>query len=213
MTISCSPTWIWLTSSEGPELPANKSHVVVFEGEMVSEFVDTAILKQRAPICQLKSGNCAVYDLPDTAFLVVVSLEKNLHLFSPITELLAPFIGATAQRITTLTVLSGAQHKRIEKDRDSSRDDPICYLRSLNGTVKGIETLEAPNMISGVAAGVSVWRQFNDLPPVNNYVAYMEAVVYDSASTRPLLDLLRRLDVPCADSFTRRFKVESNLYL
>lgn len=179
---------------------------------MVSEFVDTAILKRRAPLCQLKSGNCAVYDLPDSPVLVVVSQEKNLHLFSAITELLAPFIGTTAQRITTLTVLSGAQHKRIEKGRDSS-DNPICYLRSLNGTLNDIETLEVPNLITGVVAGVSVWRQFHDLPAANNYVAYMEAVAYDSASTRPLIDLLQRLDVPCADSFARRFKVESNLYL
>lgn len=192
-------------------MPANKTHVVIFEGESISEFVDTAILQQRSPICQLSSGNCSVYDLPGTSVLVVVSLEKNLNLFSLVTELLEPFISA-ATRISTVTVQSAAHHKRIEGA--TTDDDPVCYLRCLNGGhVKGIATLETPNIITGVVAGVSMWRKFKNLSPANNYIAYMEAVVYDSCSTKPLIQLLKQLDVPCADSYTRRFKNESNLYL
>lgn len=197
----------WLTESEGPEIPDNKSHVVIFEGEAISEFVDTAVLNQRSPLCQLSSGNCSVYDLPDSPVLVVVCQEKNLNLFSTITELLQPFLG-TAARISTITVQSAAQHKRMVDE-----EVPVCYLRSLNGTVKEIKMLEAPNIITGVAAGVSLWRQFKRLPAPNNYMAFMEAVVYDSCSTAPLLDLLKQLDVPCADTYKRRFKNESNLYL
>lgn len=210
--LTFSPKWSWLTESEGAEVPAGKSHVVIFEGEAISEFVDAAVLQKKSPLCQLSSGNCSVYDLPDTPVLVVVSQEKNLNLFSLITQLLEPFI-STAARISTISVQSSAQHKRSNED---PADDPVCYLRSLNGcatTVPGIKCLEAPNIITGVAAGVSIWRQFKNLSPANNYVAFMEAVVYDSCSTAPLLALLRQLDVPCADGYTRRFKNESNLYL
>lgn len=210
--LTFSPKWSWLTESEGPEVPAGKSHVVLFEGEAISEFVDTAVLQKKSPLCQLSSGNCSVYDLPDSPVLVVVSQEKNLNLFSLITQLLEPFI-STAARVSTITVQSSVQHKRSDED---PTDDPVCYLRSLNGctaTVPGIKCLETPNIITGVAAGVSIWRQFKNLSPANNYVAYMEAAVYDSCSTAPLLALLRQLGVPCADGYTRRFKNESNLYL
>lgn len=198
-----------MTDSEEPLVPPNKSHVVIFEGELISEFVNSAVVKQRAPICQLKSGNCSVYDLPDTSILVVVSQEKNLNLFGPITELLGQFL-LGASKVTTITILPSAMHKRIEID---SADDPICYLRSLNGTVQNIEALTDPNMITGVAAGVSIWRQFKGLSSANNYIAFMEAVVYDSCSTKPLIELLHKLDIPCEGSYKRRFKAESNLYL
>lgn len=183
--------------------------MVIFEGEAIAEFVDTAVLSKMSPLCQLSNGSCSVYDLPGTAILVVVSQEKNLHLFSLITELLEPFI-SVASRISTITVQSAAQHKRVTDDPE---ENSICYVRSLNGTLKGIRELEAPNIITGVAAGVSVWRRAKKLAPANNYVAYMEAVVYDSSSTKPLIDLLKQLDVPCANNYTRRFHDESNLYL
>lgn len=189
-------------------MPTGKSHVIIFEGESISEFVDVAVLNKRSPLCQSSSASVSVYDLPGTDVIVIVSEEKNLHLFSLITELLEPFISVSS-RISTITVQSSAQHKRVLDDDENS----ICYLRSLNGTLKEVTALEAPNIITGLAAGVSLWRQAKKLTPANNYVAYMEAVVYDSSSTKPLIDLLKRLDIPCADNYTRRFRNESNLYL
>lgn len=192
------------------EVPKDKTDVIIFEGENISEFVDTAVLNKRAPLCQLSSGNCSVYEIPGCPVLVVVCQEKNLHLFSLIAELLKPFIG-TASRISTITVQSAAQHKRL-----AIEDDPVCYLRTLNGSADAtgpVKTLEPPNIITGVAAGVSLIRQSKSLSPAANYVFFMEAVVYDSMTTAPIIRLLKQLEVPCADEFRRGFKDESNLYL
>lgn len=186
-----------------------KTRVVIFEGENIDEFVNAAVLKGQTPICKLKAGICSVYDLPASNVLVIVSQEKNLNKFSLITALLEPFI-APATEIVTLTIQFAATHK---KDRDSS-DDPVCYLRSLNGSDGlGIKPLEAPNLITGVVAGVSTWRVFKKQSPPKNFVAFMEAPQFDSYSTKPLIGLLQRLDIPCESQFKGRFKTESNLYM
>lgn len=91
----------------------------------------------------------------------------------------------------------------------------MCYLRGLNcgSEFNDIKRLEAPNLITGVVAGVTTWRAFKKLSPVNNFVAFMESPQFDSYSTKPLIALLQRLSIPCVSEFKGRFRDESNLYM
>lgn len=190
--------------------PVDKTHVVIFEGEGIDEFANAAVLKGAVPICKAKSASCFVYDLPGTNVLVIVSLEKNLNKFSLLTALLEPFI-SKAERISTLTVQPAASHKR---DQDNNSDDPVCYLRSLNSKLAGIKPLESPNIITGVVAGVSTWRAFKKLSGPQSFVAFMEAPQYDSYSTKPLMALLNRLQIPCESEYRAKFRADShNLYM
>lgn len=175
----------------------------------MTEFVNGAILKNQSPLCQTDCGRCAVFDLPDSPVLLVISEEKNLHLFSLITELLKPFL-EKATTVSTLSILPSATHKQLIADEE---DDPICYLRKMNSDLDDVKELEEPNYISGVAAGVSVWRKF-EKQTFSNYIAYMEAVSgFDSVSTQPIIELLHRLNVPCASSYTGSMRMNSNLYM
>lgn len=181
--------------------------LLILEGQGISAFVGTAVLKGKSPICQLNSGSTSIYSVPEKDLLVCVSEEKDLNSFGKITDKLAPWL-EMAEEVVGVAFQPSVMHKGTTADET----EEVCFIRSINGRLSQFKALEAPNVITGLCGGALSYRKFKDQEG-SAYVCYLDSCVLDSVSAKPILRLLKSLSVDCDDSYQMKFKSISNLYL
>lgn len=147
MFILLSLEWHWLTEDGKESYPKEIELFVVIEGSRISEFVNTAILKDKSPICKLVGGSGAIYLLTDTK-VVYISEENDLNLSGLTTELLQNWL-QIAKRVITISI----QPQVLYKGTDWSDVKSFVFIRGINSEMEDIKELEAPNFITGVSAG------------------------------------------------------------
>ncbi|XP_058446312.1 uncharacterized protein LOC131427285 [Malaya genurostris] len=199
--------WEWLNEENTVQKIDHIKMLLIFEGQGISSFVGTAVLRGRAPICRLSNGSVSVYYIADQGLLVCLSEEKELNNFARITEKLISWIESAGQ-VVTLSFQPSVMHKGT----NAGEADEACFIRAINGKVNSVPELEAPNVITGISAGAFSYRKFRN-QEASAYVCYLDSSVLDSVSTKPVLRLLRSLSVDCDLSYQLKFVDGSNLYL
>lgn len=202
--------WVWQNEDNEPQLLTDLDTLLVVEGFgfAVLDVFNAILLKKRTPVCHLKVGQASIYHLDEQKLAICVVEEKDLSFFSPIAASLDPWIRA-ARNVCAVTFQSTASFKGEEVTESVDG----CFVRGVNSSqLSHIKELEVPNIVTGVSAGVISYCKFNNRP-ASAFVIYMEAPLFDSFSTKPLIKLLKDLKVPCDDSYTYKYKSNSNLYL
>uniref|UniRef100_A0A2M4AX24 Proteasome assembly chaperone 1 n=1 Tax=Anopheles triannulatus TaxID=58253 RepID=A0A2M4AX24_9DIPT len=184
--------------------------LLIFEGQKVNSFVGTAILKgNKIPVLQLSCGTVCLFHVLGERLVVCVSEEIDPNLFGHITEKLKPWLMA-AESVTTISLQPAVMYKGA-----SERElEQVCFIKSLGDAVTdgSVGKLEAPNVLTGVAAGAVGYRKFH-LKPAAAYGCYLDSVVIDSVSSEPILRLLKSIGLPCAERYELKFRNSSNLYM
>uniref|UniRef100_A0A182VX70 Proteasome assembly chaperone 1 n=1 Tax=Anopheles minimus TaxID=112268 RepID=A0A182VX70_9DIPT len=216
-TTSTNLEWIWYSdqeeSSEEQELQKTLQepfHFVIVEGQKVGSFVGKVLLNGQAkPICQLSCGTVSVFHLTTEKLLLCVSEELDPNLFGLITQRLSRWLDV-AETVSTVSLQPAVLYKGLTEHEQ----EKVCFIKALTGSrmLGDIGLLEAPNVITGVAAGVASYRKFVGKGAAV-YGCYLDSVILDSVSSEPILRLLKALRVPCADRYELKFKMSSNLYL
>lgn len=189
------------------EKPDHVKLLLVLEGQGISDFVATAVLKGSVPIGRLNRGAVNVYYERQTGLLVCCSEEKDLNLFGQITERLAIWLDI-AEQVVAITFQPSVMHKGTPTD-DA---EEVCFIRRIGGPLTRYQELEAPNVITGLSAGAMSYRKFKQLE-ASAYVCYLDSPVLDSVSTKPVLKLMKSLSIDCEDSYALKHRTSSNLYL
>uniref|UniRef100_A0AAG5CWF3 Proteasome assembly chaperone 1 n=1 Tax=Anopheles atroparvus TaxID=41427 RepID=A0AAG5CWF3_ANOAO len=183
---------------------------VMFEGQKISSFVGTALLKgSKGPTFQLSCGTVNVFHLAAEKLVICVSEEIEPNLFGSVTEKLSGWLDA-AESVITVSLLPAVMYKgATEREQEE-----VCFIKALNNSVSlgNVGPLEAPNVITGVAAGAVSYRKFRGKEAAA-YGCFLDSIVLDSVSSEPILGLLKALRVPCAERYELKFKNSSNLYM
>ncbi|XP_050071995.1 uncharacterized protein LOC126559865 [Anopheles maculipalpis] len=210
--------WIWYNDQEetSEEQSMQKTlqapfHFVIIEGQKVFSFIGKVLLDgQCKPICQLSCGTVSMFHLPAEKLLLCVSEELDPNLFGQITHRLSAWLDA-AETVSSISLQPAVLYKGLTEQEQ----EKVCFIKALtaNRILDDIGLLEAPNVITGVAAGVASYRKFGRKKEAAVYGCYLDSVILDSVSSEPILRLLKALGVPCADRYELKFKTSSNLYL
>lgn len=165
------------------------------------DVINPTILKNKAPICEVDGHKVEVFNLPNCT--ICVSEEKDLNYFASITELLKPWI-ELAEKCSIISLQSLSDFKTDELPES-------CTIRSINSEFTDIPSLEVPNFITGVAAGVGSLRKLMSLS-FSCYIVYID--LYDVFSIRTILDQLKRIGVAYDKSINLRpLHHKSDLYM
>ncbi|XP_055638939.1 uncharacterized protein LOC129776972 [Toxorhynchites rutilus septentrionalis] len=199
--------WEWLNEDGTEEKLDQVKLLLVLEGQGISDFVATAVLKGGLPICRLNHGAVNIYYDSQSGLLVCSSEEKDLNLFSLITDKLAMWLDIAEQ------VVAIAFHPKVmHKGTPITDAEEVCFIRRINGQMTRYQELEAPNVITGISAGVLCYRKFKQLE-ASVYACYMDSPILDSVSTKPVLELMKSLSIDCDNSYSLKNRISSNLYL
>lgn len=207
--LNYSLVWQFMNETNAEEYPTNINLFVVFEGQGITSFLNETILKNTMPVCQLVKGNASIYHLPND-ITICVSEEKDLNLFSAITEKLEKWI-KIANRVIGITFQPQVVYKGMN-NKDAAK---ISFIKTLSTDTNEdeYEVLGVPNIVSGVVAGAVTWRKYNNLS-ATCYAIFLESLVFDSLSTQPIINLLKKLAIPCNDKFEfSKINTKSNLYI
>lgn len=195
----------------------NVRTLLVIEGQNISDFANQAILKSAELLCQVPAHKCSLYVLPDSTTAVLHSGAHDLMAFGLLVELFAPLVGNVA-RFVTISVEPAVAYKTTTPAADVAAP---CFLRQLkNGDANAeavlvdnhpVAALTAPNMLTGIAAGVVSWCKFADRPTAS-YAAYANERQMNSLTSVPILRLLHALGIPCESTYALKSTHESNLY-
>uniref|UniRef100_A0A182P707 Proteasome assembly chaperone 1 n=1 Tax=Anopheles epiroticus TaxID=199890 RepID=A0A182P707_9DIPT len=217
-TFATSLEWIWYHDQEEltdeqemQKTLASPFRFVIVEGQKVGGFIGKVLQDgQCKPICQLSCGTVSVFHLPDEKLLLCVSEELEPNLFGAIAQKLSRWVEA-AETVSTVSLQPAVLYKGLAEHEQ----EKVCFIKALGSVetfLADIGPLEAPNVITGVAAGVASYRKFSGKQSVV-YGCYLDSVILDSVSSAPILRLLKALRVPCADRYELKFKTTSNLYM
>ncbi|KAH8312372.1 hypothetical protein KR044_010455 [Drosophila immigrans] len=192
------------------EAPIASELFVLVEGPQITEFCNASLLQQDAKqICSIPAKASSALHLNAAKGHLLATLEEDFNNSGEITELLLPY-AEQAKNVLTITV----KPKMDYKSEDISRYcDEVAIVHSIGGPAgdKSIRKLEAPNFISGVAAGVASWRQQMSLP-YTSYVVYVDKLPIDGVTAAPLIKLLQQSGVQCSDRYAPKPKPSSYLY-
>ncbi|KAH8358845.1 hypothetical protein KR093_002786 [Drosophila rubida] len=190
------------------EAPIASELLVLVEGPQITEFCNSSLLQDAKHICSIPAKGSSLHLNPTKAHLVA-TLEEDFNNSGEVTELLLPY-AQLAKKVLTITVKPKMDYK--SEDINRYRDE-VAIVHSIGGTAadKTISKLEAPNFISGVAAGVASWRQQMELP-FNSYVVYVDKLPIDGVTAGPLIKLLQQSGVHCSDRYVPKPKPSSYLY-
>lgn len=195
------PSWKY-RSEDGKPLPDGsiKSFVII-EGTNALNVVYPSILKNHIPVAILDGHKAEIFQFGCTTVCIVE--EKDLNYFATITELLEPWI-QSAETCSIVSLQSSSEYKADDLPE-------TCTIRGINSKLSDIAPLEAPNFITGVAAGVGTSRKMSNLP-FSCYVIYID--LYDVFAIRAILGVLKRLDLSVDDSvIVKPLHHKSDLYM
>lgn len=205
--MTCRLKWVWQNEENQSQFPDDLEILLIVEGLGVLDFMNSILLKKQPPVCHLNIGQATMYHLPEAKIAVCLTDEKDLNYFTPMTSAMEPWIRA-AKHIYGLTFYSSSAYKGEEVTETVDG----CFIRGVNSKVESVRELEVPNIITGITAGIVSYCKFHKRE-ASAFIVYMEAPIFDSITTKPIIKLLKSMNVPCDDSYSLKHKVESGLYM
>lgn len=123
----------------------------IIEGHEILNFVQSTILKQLSPICQIDGYKTCVYKISATGDHICVSEDNDLDQSAKMTELLSPWL-KNAEK-TYLISFKSAYTYNTDQEFDKR-----CFIRTISNTIPdvvfdGIAPMEDSNIVHGVSAG------------------------------------------------------------
>lgn len=136
-------------ASEANVVPFKRLFII--EGHEILSFVQTTILKQLNPVCQIDGYKTSVYKIPTTGDYICVSEDNDLDQSAKTTELLSPWLKKAEK--TYLISFKSAYTYNTDQEFDKR-----CFIRTISNTkpdveFDGIAPMEDSNIVYGVSAG------------------------------------------------------------
>uniref|UniRef100_D3TRR3 Proteasome assembly chaperone 1 n=1 Tax=Glossina morsitans morsitans TaxID=37546 RepID=D3TRR3_GLOMM len=183
--------------------------LLVIEGLNVSNFAESVLLKDSKKLAGIPSKKSSLHFRASNGTMIAI-VEEDLSKSGEITELLiSEKIASAPKEVITLSIKPKVDYK--SENINAVRDE-ITFLRSLGGKVNYVESLEAPNFICGVTAGIASWR-FSEGLKVQVFLAYTDNVALDYLAAKPIIKLLHDLDIDCAEIYNFKKSDDSHLYM
>lgn len=205
--MTCRLKWIWRNEENKSQFPDDLEILLIIEGFGILDFLNSVLLKNHSPVCHLNIGQATMYHLPDTKIAVCLTDEKDLNYFAPMTSAMEPFIKA-AKKVYGITFNSSSTYKGEEITETVDG----CLIRGVNSKFESVRELEVPNIITGITAGIVSYCKFHK-QEASAFIVYMETPIFDSITTKPIIKLLKCMNVPCNDSYLLKQTSESGLYM
>ncbi|XP_045769268.1 uncharacterized protein LOC123870136 [Maniola jurtina] len=185
----------------------------ILEGKFISECVEIN------PQAHLQLKNCVtkanlnLFELPSQKYVCTIK-GYNLLQSSEIVELLKSLLCKSKDVITIQT------KPLLEYQTTSQAYSPLVIRKLTTSTPAQIpldfkfEKLEQPNIVSGVAAGVTCLREHLDLP-ATTIVCYIEHTEeYQTDEIQKILEKLKIIDGICKTKIINKSSIlNSNLYI
>lgn len=127
-------------------------NLFIFEFEKIVHFVQSTILKETSPLCQIDGGKTSVYKLQNSDDYIVICEDTSLEQTGPMTEMLLPWL-EKAEIVYMFPVYKEGGYIHSEET------DLRCFIRTVSNTdvEKLIEPITAAmedcNIIYGLSAG------------------------------------------------------------
>lgn len=139
-------------TSDADIIPFKRLFIV--EGREIFNFVQSTILKQLSPMCQIDGYKTSVYRIPGTGDYMCVSEDNDLDQSANVTELLSPWLEKSEK--TYLISFQSAYTYNTNQQFDKR-----CFIRTISNTgieadFDGISAMEDCNIIHGVSAGGNI---------------------------------------------------------
>ncbi|XP_005191521.1 uncharacterized protein LOC101892192 [Musca domestica] len=181
--------------------------MLVFEGPSISSFAEaTLLLNGSQKIAAIPSKKSSLHYVPTTKLLIAI-VDEDLTPSGEICQLLLEL--CKAEEVITVTIKAKVEYKT---ENVAAVRDAITFIRSIDGVLNHIEALEAPNFIAGVAAGISSWR-CNEGLKTQSYVVYTDNLALDPLAAKPVLALLKDLNIDYSSSYKPKKRDDSHLYM
>lgn len=190
-----------------PKLPPTGYTVLLLEGSHVTDFGKKIFDLSNYPSACLTNAPVSVYHLIEKQLVVFLCDDVQLEFASRCAEMIAPWL-LKASQVVTISVLSNAEHKAS----DNNDSDKPCFARSIRENSLGVRTLELPNLISGVSAGVATWLVCQKMTPANSLVFYVDKPKLDTMNGQPIIDMIRKIGISCSPQYVPSMVDYSNLY-
>lgn len=194
---------MWIYCNEEGKAPniENIKNLIIIEGTNALNVVQPSVLKKMTPVARIDGHKVEIFQLENLTVCIVE--EKDLNYFATITELLETWI-TVAENCTIVSLQSFSEYKAEEIPES-------CFVRAINSQFNDIRSLEVPNFITGVGAGVGTFRKISELT-FSCYIVYID--LFDVFSIRIVLNLLKRLELPYDESVTLKpLHHKSDLYM
>ncbi|XP_034829161.1 uncharacterized protein PSMG1 [Maniola hyperantus] len=187
--------------------------LVILEGKFISECV------KMHPQAHLQLKNCAtevnlnLFELSSLKYVCTIK-DYNLLQSSEIVELLKPLLCKSKDVITIQT------KPLLEYQTANQAYSPLIIRKLTTSTPAQkpldfkFEKLEQPNIVSGVAAGVTCLREHLDLP-ATTIVCYIEHTEeYQTDEIQKILEKLKIIEGICNTKIVNKSSIlNSNLYI
>uniref|UniRef100_A0A1I8QB62 Proteasome assembly chaperone 1 n=1 Tax=Stomoxys calcitrans TaxID=35570 RepID=A0A1I8QB62_STOCA len=179
----------------------------VLEGPNIADFGQgTLLMNDSIKIATIPSKKSTLHFSPKKQMLIAI-IDEDLNTSGEICDLLLAL--CKPQEVITLTIKPKVDYK---SENIAAVREEITFLRSIEGELKDIAPLEAPNFIAGVAAGVCSWRSNENLKN-QTYIAYTDNIALDPLAAKPIWKLLNDLNIECCSSYKPKKRDDSHLYM
>lgn len=121
--------------------------MLIIEGPSVSDFAEAVLVTDGKKLADIPSKKSSLHYVESKQMLVAI-VDEDLTSSGEICELLLNL--DKLDEVITLTIKPKVDFK---SENIAAIRDEITFLRSIDGKLNNVETLEAPNFIAGVAAG------------------------------------------------------------
>lgn len=196
--INYSPQWKW--TGEVMKAIPKYERLIVFEGINSLKILQTYVLKNCRPLCSSRS--LKLFELENNE-LVCAAEEQDVNYYSSMAELLNEF-QKSAKECLIISLQSSSEYKTEERVQE-------CTIRGINSKFNDIPSLQAPNFLTGIAAGV-VSQRIMDKSPFSAHVIYVD--FYDEQAIKVILNHLKRINLQFDESVKiKPLHHKSDLYM
>ncbi|XP_066590937.1 proteasome assembly chaperone 1 [Prorops nasuta] len=206
-----TPQWL-------DDIPEKITRLLIVEGSIVNEFINESYCRTAKTVCIINNEKAisiaTLYKYNVDLYVLLISSEFDLKYTGAFIKEIADILSNTYN-----IILINSYHISQFKGIDAS--EKLSFLRSLRTKNAGkedyieIKSLEQPNIVHGIAAGVLTYAEIMNLSAVL-YILYADSFTLDSVNAEPLIRLFSNL-MPFANTefnFGKdKFFSKGNLYM
>ncbi|XP_032683301.1 uncharacterized protein LOC116849836 isoform X2 [Odontomachus brunneus] len=181
---------------------------IVIEGDPLIPFVEHCL-------CHNVEEACIIKDENDKKVSIIYEIDKQLYVCTILQQFNIKDAGILINEISNLLLntesIIAIVCRHISQFQSSNVPDDPSFLRilttkNINSECK-IKTLEQPNIIFGVGAGVLSYAEFINMS-AKLYILYIDGFVLDSKCAEPIVKILNS-EIP---GKLQRFKFAENFF-
>jgi len=177
--------------------PEHIQKLIVMEGDALISFVEHGL-------CPIMEEACIIEDENHKRVSVIYHCDKQIYICLILPQFDTKNAGKFVNQIYDLLQSSESaisivccHRTQFQSTRIPETPSFLRILTTKTATVTngGIESLEQPNIVFGVGAGVLSCAEFTGIP-AKLYVVYIDSFVLDSKCAEPILHILTD-EIPC----------------